>query len=230
MDPAVMANEGRIMSWMLAAGSWVNGTYPVAGNQCSPTAKTATMIGAMTNGGRASMPKVLVVEMLSRARLGRREVTRASGMATRKAITWEMMISSTSMGHPDLMVAVTGWWLRYDWPRLPWNTPFSQITYWCHSGRFRPSCWSRMARLWAVSLAPRMTTVGSPGNRCTSRNTSTEMMNATTTSWRNRRRKYLAMVVGTRRRWPVRLSVQPHLGREDDAFVESVAGGATGQS
>ena len=76
----------------------MNGMYPVAGNQCSPTAKTATMIGAMTNGGRASMPKVPVVEMLSRARLGRREVTRASGMATTKAMTWEMMISSSVDG------------------------------------------------------------------------------------------------------------------------------------
>src|SRR5580704_4090406 len=86
-----------------------------------------------------------------------------------------------------------------------------------------------MARLWRVSLGPRMTTVGSPGSRWTSKKTSTEMMKATTTSWRNRRMKYLAMVVGTRSRWPVRLSVQPDLGREDDALVESVARGATGQ-
>jgi hypothetical protein len=58
----------------------------------------------MTNGGRASIPNVPVVAMLSRGRFGRRDVTRASGMATPKAITWEMMISSRSMGHPVEMM------------------------------------------------------------------------------------------------------------------------------
>ncbi len=70
------------------------------------------MTGAMTKGGRASSPKVPVVATLSRGRLGRREVTRASGMATAKAMTWEMMISSRSMGHPVAMMWVTDSWLR----------------------------------------------------------------------------------------------------------------------
>ena len=70
------------------------------------------MIGAMTNGGRASRPKVLVVDTLSRARLGRRDVTRARGMATAKAMTCEMMISSRSMGKPVATMWVTDSWLR----------------------------------------------------------------------------------------------------------------------
>ena len=39
---------------------------------------------------------------------------------------------------------------------MPWNTAFSQMKYWWNSGWLRPSCLKRMARLWAVSLAPRM--------------------------------------------------------------------------
>src|ERR1700691_3006540 len=121
MEPAVMASEGRIMSCRLVAGAWVKGIYPVAGNQCRLTANTATITGAITKGGRARRPKVPVVEMLSMGRLGRLEVNRASGMATAKAMTWEMMISSRSMGQPVAMMWVTDSWLRYDWPRLPWT-------------------------------------------------------------------------------------------------------------
>ncbi len=68
--------------------------------------------GAMTNGGRARSPKVPVVATLSKGRLGRREVIRARGMATAKAMTWEMTMSSRSMGQPVAMMWVTDSWLR----------------------------------------------------------------------------------------------------------------------
>src|SRR5664280_2901551 len=112
MDPAVMASDGRIMSWRLVTGAWVKGMYPVAGNQCRPTAKTATMIGAMTKGGSAKSPNVPVLATLSTGWFGRREVIRARGMATAKATTWEITISSMSMGAPVSTMWVTDSWLR----------------------------------------------------------------------------------------------------------------------
>src|SRR5450631_2096946 len=112
MEPAVMATDGKIISWMLVIGAWVNGVYPVAGNHPRPTAKTATRIGATTNGGRAKSPKVEVVEMLSSVRFGLRDTTRASGMATAKARTWLMMISSMVTGEPVARMWVTDSWLR----------------------------------------------------------------------------------------------------------------------
>ena len=51
-------------------------------------------------------------------------------MATAKAMTWEMMISSRSMGKPVATMWDTDSWVRYDWPRLPWKTWVSQIQYW----------------------------------------------------------------------------------------------------
>ncbi len=48
-----------------------------------------------------------MVATLSTGWLGRREVTKARGMATAKAMTWEMMISSRSIGHPVAMMWVT---------------------------------------------------------------------------------------------------------------------------
>ena len=94
-------------------------------------------------------------------------------------------------GAPVARMWVTDSWLRYEVPRLPWKAAFSQIVYWCHNGRLRPSCFSRIARLAAVSLAPRIWVVGSPGSRWTSMNTSTETTKDTTSSWRNRLRRYL---------------------------------------
>src|SRR6202034_4372533 len=104
--------EGRIMLCRLVARSWEMGTHPVAGNQCRPTANTATMMGAITNGGRANNPKVPVVATLSWMLLGRREVIRARGMATPNAMTWEMTMSSRSMGQPVAMMWVTDSWSR----------------------------------------------------------------------------------------------------------------------
>ncbi len=77
-----------------------------------------------------------------------------------------------------------------------------QVVYCCHSGLLRPSWWSRIALFWAVSLAPRMTVDGSPGSRWINRKARTEMMNDTTTSWMNRRRRYLPMESGWLNRWP----------------------------
>ena len=50
------------------------------------------------------MPKVAVVETRSSERSGRRADARARGTATSRARTWEMMISSRSMGKPVAMI------------------------------------------------------------------------------------------------------------------------------
>ena len=173
-----MATDGRIMSWRLV--SRVLGERRVArwpGTSRGPRRTRPPGSGATTKGGRASRPKVAGGGRRCRgAGSGLRDVTRASGMATAKARTWQMMMSSRSMpgtGGQDVGHRLV---VRYEAPRLPWKTAFEPDQYWCHSGLLSPSCFSRMARLAAVSLGPRMTTVGSPGSRWTSRKTSTEMM------------------------------------------------------
>ena len=53
----------------------------------------------MTNGGSASMAKVVLLEAWSNSRFGRRAACIAIGKATAKAMICEMMISSRSIGN-----------------------------------------------------------------------------------------------------------------------------------
>ena len=110
----------------------------------------------MTNGGRASMANVVLLEAWSKSLLGRRAECIAMGKAMAKAMIWEKMISSRSMGNDWAMMLVVDWWVVYDWPRLPWKTWPIQMKYCCHSGLSSPSWRSRVARFCGVALGPRM--------------------------------------------------------------------------
>ena len=93
------------------------------------TEKNRTMRGATMKAGRARQAKVVAVENRSSPLLGRRATTRASGTATQKAIVWEMITSSTSMGRALAMRVTTVSWVTKDWPRFPRKTLPSQMKY-----------------------------------------------------------------------------------------------------
>ena len=80
-----------------------------------------------------------MVAIRSKSRLGRSAAIRARGMATRKASSWETMISSRSMGKATPMALDTVWWVRKEIPRLPWRTLVIQVQYWAGSDLLRPS-------------------------------------------------------------------------------------------
>ena len=89
------------------------------------------------------------------------------GKAMAKAMIWEKMISSRSMGNDCVMMVAVDWCVVYDWPRLPWKTWPIQMKYCCHSGLSRPSWWLSVATFCGVELGPRMVSVGLPGRRWT---------------------------------------------------------------
>src|SRR5215467_11747389 len=101
----------------------VIGTYEAGpGKMCQCTAKISTSTGAITNGGRASMAKVVLLEAWSNIRFGRLAAAIAIGKAMAKAIVCEKIISSRSIGNDWRMMLVVVWCVVNDWPRFPWRT------------------------------------------------------------------------------------------------------------
>src|ERR1700722_12183342 len=106
------------MSWMFVRGAAVKFGAPVAGKRWIFTAKTSTRIGPITKAGIASIRNVETLAILSKSRFGRREATRASGIAMANEMIWETRINSMSTGKALAMIVVTFSWLKNDSPRF----------------------------------------------------------------------------------------------------------------
>src|SRR5690625_909325 len=83
------------------------------------------------------------------------------------------------------------WMLR---PQSPDSTPFSQFQYCTGTGSFRPSCSRSAASEVAVAFGPRIIWAGSPGVRCSDRNTSTLTPNRVGTVTRSLLSRYAATI------------------------------------
>ena len=68
----------------------------------------------MTKGGSASMANVVLFDAWSNSPLGLRAECIAMGKAMAKAMIWEKMISSRSMGNDCLMMVDVDWCVVYD--------------------------------------------------------------------------------------------------------------------
>ena len=130
-------------------------------------AKQRTMSGAMTKGGMASMPKVPAVATRSSARLGRGAANRASGMATAKAMIWEITISSMSTGkrlgdrvHHRLVIGER-------LAQVPLEDVPQPDEVLLEQGLVEAQWALRTTTLCLVAAVPSMDTAGVPGSRCT---------------------------------------------------------------
>ena len=68
----------------------------------------------MTKGGSARKAKVVLFDAWSKSPLGFRAERMAMGKAMAKAMIWEKMISSRSIGNDCLMMVAVDWCVVYD--------------------------------------------------------------------------------------------------------------------
>ena len=140
----------------------------------------------MTKGGSARKANVVLFDAWSNRWFGLRADFIAMGKAMAKAMIWEKMISSRSMGNDWAMMVVVDWCVVYDSPRLPWNTWPIQMKYCCHSGLSSPSWRLSVATFCGVALGPRIVSVGLPGSRWTRKKVTIETKMMMMTSSTNR--------------------------------------------
>src|SRR6185503_3259538 len=81
----------------------------------------------------------------------------------------------------------TGRFIHSERPRSPRATWLIQVTYWTWSGWSSPSWVRRRARSSLLALAPSITSAGSPGARCSTRNTISDTPSSTGPRCRSRR-------------------------------------------
>jgi len=99
-----------------------------------------------------------------------------------------MLIYTFSISLRWLISLATGSLEKIEMPRSPCSTAVTQRKNWTGSASSSPS-WRRIAAIWSpVALSPAMMAAGSPGERCSSRNTNTATMPITSTVEASRRR------------------------------------------
>ena len=103
--------------------------------------------------------------------------------------TISVVSASESVGSTRWLISFsTGSLEKIEMPRSPCSTAETQRKNCTGSGSSSPSCLRMPAICSAVALSPAMIAAGSPGERCSSRNTNTATMPITSTVEASRRR------------------------------------------
>src|SRR6266536_288726 len=176
---------------------------------CNPSHGLSSRLTKPTGGSQCSTSETNRISMVPNRKLGMLKPNNAStrdnasdvlprlaaeatpnGMATASAMTIDTTVNCRVTPKRLTRSGRTGRLVLRETPKSPCRTWLSQSTYWIGNGRSSPKLRRRVSICWSVACVPNNTCVTSPGIKCTSKNTSTEIPTNTGTRLNTRRATY----------------------------------------